>query len=134
MRMVAVEMTEKAFQAQVVAFLQDHGYLVYHTFDSRRCEPGYPDLDVVAGPKWRSCYIAHFYVELKREHGRITDDQQKWIDCLRAVGETVHVWRPSEWPNIQRLFDLPASRTAIAKDRNDRVSYLEARKLMAGKE
>lgn len=46
--------TEAAFQIRVVRLLTDHGYAVYHTHDSRRSEPGFPDLIAIRGP--RACW------------------------------------------------------------------------------
>ena len=40
-------MTEKQFQSHIVQYAKMRGWLVYHTHDSRRSEPGFPDL--VAG-------------------------------------------------------------------------------------
>ena len=40
-------MTEKQFMAQVVELAKLKGWLVYHTYDSRRSEPGFPDLCMV---------------------------------------------------------------------------------------
>ena len=65
--------------------------MCYHTHDSRRSEPGFPDV-VVVGPHgllWR---------ELKSSTGRLTPDQRVWLDKLRQAGSDVDVWRPSDWP------------------------------------
>ena len=40
-------MTEKDFQAQIVELIGVLGGMVYHTHDSRRSAPGYPDLTIV---------------------------------------------------------------------------------------
>jgi hypothetical protein len=64
---------------------------VYHTHNSRRSEPGFPDLTVVG---------AHgvLFRELKSERGRVTADQRRWLDALAAAGADVVVWRPCDWP------------------------------------
>ena len=36
--------TEKGFQAAVVELARLRGWLVYHTYDSRRSAKGFPDL------------------------------------------------------------------------------------------
>lgn len=38
--------------------------------------------------------------ELKNETGKPTADQQKWLD---AAGPNGYLWRPSDWPEIQRV-------------------------------
>lgn len=37
------------------------------------------------------------YVELKRESGKTTPEQDEWIRDLRDAGQRVYVWRPSCW-------------------------------------
>ncbi len=68
------------------------GLLTYHTHDSRRSEPGYPDLTVV-GP------TGVLFRELKAERGRVTPDQRQWLDRLSAAGADADVWRPCDWPS-----------------------------------
>ena len=40
-------MTEKKFQAAVLQIANMYGWLAYHTHDSRRSAPGFPDLVLV---------------------------------------------------------------------------------------
>ena len=86
-------MLEVDFQQAVQDLCKTLGLLYYHTHNSRRSVPGFPDLVIVGpcGVLWR---------ELKTERGRVTRDQQKWIDGLREAGENVAVWRPSDMPRI----------------------------------
>jgi hypothetical protein len=44
-------MTEKQLQGAVVELAKRLGYLVYHTFDSRRSNPGWPDLVLCKPPR-----------------------------------------------------------------------------------
>jgi len=67
------------------------GLLTFHAYDSRRSEPGFPDL-VVVGPHgvlWR---------ELKSSRGRLTPEQVRWLDRLTEAGADADVWRPDAWP------------------------------------
>ena len=86
--------TEKDFQAAVINLARYTGWLVYHTHDSRRSEPGFPDL-VLAKDKWLVT------AELKTEKGTLTPAQTAWILALRETGNEVYVWRPSDWEQIQ---------------------------------
>jgi len=89
--MVAKAMPEKALQAKVIDLATRAGWLVYHTYDSRRSEPGFPDLVLVhptRGVLWR---------ELKKHTGKPTADQRKWLERLELAGEDVGIWRPMDW-------------------------------------
>jgi hypothetical protein len=50
---------------------------------------GWPDLVFVRGGDL-------FFAELKREIGKTTPEQDKWIAELRKTGHDVYVWRPSD--------------------------------------
>lgn len=86
-------MTEAELQTFVLAMARARGVLVYHTHDSRRSEPGFPDLVLVGayGVLWR---------ELKTEKGRPSVDQLRWIAVLTDAGQDVGIWRPSQWPEV----------------------------------
>lgn len=89
-------MSESDFQAQVIAYAEALGWHVYHTQDSRRSNPGWPDLAMVRGHRlilW----------ELKTEKGRVTPEQRDYIARLRDV-KTVYagIRRPSDWPWIEK--------------------------------
>ncbi len=91
---MTVPATERDFQQTVVETARALGYRVYHTFDSRRSEPGYPDLTLVRPgrpPVW---------LELKTEKGRLTDKQREWVELLLSAGCEVHVVRPDDFDQI----------------------------------
>ncbi len=92
-------MTEKEFQQKVMLYAKAHGWRCYHTFDSRRSQPGFPDLVLV-----RTCKAKRLiFAELKAEKGVLTAEQQEWVDALRLSGAFIYVWRPSDLPAIERL-------------------------------
>ena len=37
--------------------------------------------------------------ELKQQDGRMSDEQQVWLDKLTAAKADADVWRPSDWPD-----------------------------------
>ena len=83
--------TEKDFQAQVVEMAQDMGWLVYHPYDSRHSQKGYPDLTMVRKERV-------IWAELKSEYGTVTGVQRLWLKAL-PMGQ-VFVWRPKDWDTI----------------------------------
>lgn len=100
--------SEKALMTTVCTTAQLKGWLVYHTYDSRRSSPGFPDLCMVRGPR---CIFA----EIKAQRGKVTAEQQRWLDALRALSPTpplttdqptpveVYVWRPSDLDAIAQV-------------------------------
>jgi VRR-NUC domain len=85
---------EKAFAQAVLDLARWCGWLCYHTFDSRRSVPGFPDLVLVRPP---SVVVA----ELKTDRGRLTPVQRDWLEALtQCPGLEVYVWRPSDWEAI----------------------------------
>lgn len=85
-------MAEKPFQVRVVQLAKFHGFeLVYHTHDSRRSAPGFPDLVLVSSRRKRVMYR-----ELKSSKGRVSADQQAWLGALALAGQDVGVWRPAD--------------------------------------
>lgn len=95
-------MSEKDFQAGVLKLALFHGFkLRYHTHDSRRSAPGFPDL-VLVNPRtgrvlWR---------ELKTNKGRVSPEQQEWLDGLTACGMDAGVWRPNDLDDGRVLAEL----------------------------
>ena len=85
-------MTEREWQAQVVDAARLMGWRVYHTHDSRRSEPGWPDLALV-----RDRLVM---AELKTDTGRVSNDQQKWLALLTAAGVETYLWRPSDFDEV----------------------------------
>ena len=89
--------SEKEFQAQVIKMARLLAWRVYHTFDSRRSESGFPDLCMA---RWGRLIFA----ELKSEKGRLTPAQDRWADVLKRVsGAEVYEWRPHDWDSITEI-------------------------------
>lgn len=91
-----LKQTEAEFQAAVVEFLRLKGWLVFHPYDSRKSEPGFPDLVCVKDRV--------VWVELKVDGGRLSPHQRKWLDKLEAAGEETYVMYPADWDTIKRVF------------------------------
>lgn len=102
-------MTEDEFTTSVRQTAEAYGYLAYHTHDSRRSTSGFPDLVMI---RVRQLAVRVVIAELKlhpetQKRGRPTDDQERWLEAWRAVGEAmaggpaallrVYVWRPPDY-------------------------------------
>ena len=100
--------SESDFQDWVIARLDEAGAWWYHTHDSRRCPPGYPDLHVCDTRRERA-----FFVELKTAKGKLSADQERVIAVLRRCKQVVHVWRPADAPQILAELGLAPDRRAV---------------------
>lgn len=81
---------ETDFQEQVVSLALLCGWLVYHTYDSRRSRKGFPDLVLVKPPRV-------IFAELKAADGRTTVEQREWLDALnRCPGVEAYLLRPAD--------------------------------------
>ncbi len=98
--MIAEQMSENDLLNKVIDTALRYGWMYYHTYNSRRSVPGFLDLVLVhadRGVLWR---------ELKKQNGRVSPDQRKWMDRLTAAGENVGVWRPSDWVSDRIVKEL----------------------------
>ena len=102
-------MKEGEFQQQVEDLAKLFKWRFYHTHDSRRSEPGFPDLVMVRESRL-------IFAELKTDakSSQPTAAQTEWLLALRVVAEyaqlarddpslrpiEVFVWRPSDWDGI----------------------------------
>lgn len=98
-----LELTELEWQRQVLDLAELYGWLVYHTYDSRRSQPGFPDLVLLRAPADRHPEL--LFVELKRAKGRVRPEQKAWIAGLVRIGRAApavecHVWRPQQFDEV----------------------------------
>jgi hypothetical protein len=89
----ALPITERDFQRQVLDFARILGWTAYHPMLSKWSERGWPDLSMVRGPRL-------LFAELKRENGKTSPHQDKWLGLLRETGAEVYLWRPSDIDTI----------------------------------
>ena len=82
-------MTEAALQDAVASLVRWLGLLAYHTYDSRRSGPGFPDL-VITGEH------GHMFRELKTRTGKLSPAQETWLGLLTRAGADAGVWRPED--------------------------------------
>jgi len=81
-------MSEKELQSTVMEIMRWQGWKTYHVYDSRRSEPGYPDVTAVKGSRL-------MFVEFKTEAGKIKASQIEWLDALVEAHDEVYLVRPS---------------------------------------
>lgn len=84
-------MTEADLLQAVRDLARMRGWLCYHTHNSRRSEPGFPDV-ILCHPRTGQMLA----VELKSETGRITREQRTWLDALQGAGVDARVWFPRD--------------------------------------
>ena len=86
--------TEASWQSTVIDLAELTGWWVYHNPDSRRSQPGFPDLVLFRAPRV-------MFLELKRETGRLSTVQREVLAELEGCpGVEVHVARPSDWASL----------------------------------
>jgi len=100
-------MTEQQLQDAVTALADVLGWSWYHTHDSRRSRPGYPDLHLWHPGKGRG-----LFVELKRAgKGPTAAQAAVLLELAQVYGQdAVHVWTPTDWSNgtVQQCLSAPA--------------------------
>ena len=95
-------MSEQGLQAAITQLCRMLGVRWYHTADSRRSNKGWPDLAM-----WARGFILR---ELKTDAGKLTAEQQRCGDELRAAGQDWDVWRPADLTSGRILRELQAIR------------------------
>lgn len=94
-------MTEADLQNSLRDLARRFGWLTYHTHDSRRSDPGFPDTVLTRGGRL-------IFAELKSDKGRLRPEQMAWLCALRETCDVLHpsrqvqvfVWRPRDWDAI----------------------------------
>lgn len=88
------KLSEKEYQAHIVAAAQTLGWTIYHTYNSRRSTRGFPDLVLVRPPRV-------IFAEVKTLKGEVTPVQGYWRDDLEACpGVEYYLWRPKDWDSV----------------------------------
>jgi hypothetical protein len=91
-----IDISEKEFMSKVIAYAVSRGFLVYHTHDSRRSEPGFPDLIFIRQSRW-------IVAELKTKGKKPTTAQSKWLKAFGAVCPEVFTWWPDDFKTIKEI-------------------------------
>lgn len=95
--------TEEEFRVSVKELAASLGWLTYHTNNSRKSDPGFPDVVFVRERV--------FYAELKSQSGKKpTPDQRKWAKALKDAGAEYYLWRPADWEEAVRVLSTRVER------------------------
>ena len=100
-------MIESDFRRQVADLAQLYGFLVDFHFRSYRdntregVTPGIPDMTLCKKETKKLKYI-----ELKMPGKKVSEDQQKWIDALRACGAEVYIFTWSETIVVEEILPI----------------------------
>jgi hypothetical protein len=84
----AYAMTEAELQAAVKKLCAHFAIRYYHTHDSRRSDPGFPDVVAVGA--------GLVFAELKSQRGQLAPEQRQWAAALRKAGQAWYLWRPAD--------------------------------------
>ena len=100
---------EAKLQDDIIDLAKKTGWRYWHDSSRKKNRKGWPDLVLLRGGRM-------VVAELKRQQYKPNESQQAWLDAFSAVAEaasaqgadiiSVHVWRPSDWPeNIVRILE-----------------------------
>ncbi|CAM5466152.1 VRR-NUC domain-containing protein [Streptomyces aurantiogriseus] len=104
--------SEEQWRHQVRDIATRYGWrLQYHTADSRRSDPGWPD-EVFGHLGQRRT----LFVEFKTDTGRIRPAQREWLAHLADSGFEVAVWRPRDLPTVLGVLGPARQRAALPSD------------------
>ena len=85
---------ERRFMERIRTLAKAHSWKCFHVYDSRRSEPGWPDMILCDG-------VSLLGVEVKTNTGKLTPEQQIRLSLLEHAGVETHIWKPKDWPLIE---------------------------------
>ena len=100
---IAAAMSEDELQSRITSGTRREpglcaqlGLMYFHAYDSRRSPHGWPDL-VIARPHTAGYPGgAVLFAELKSQSGKVTPQQEAWLEALQFAGCETRCWRPSD--------------------------------------
>lgn len=103
---------EADFQKAVIDYARLHDWQVTHVTPAKwtaaglvpdSAQKGFPDLMFMRPVDGFIRPYGLVFAELKKRDGRKRPGQQEWIDSLVAAGVPAFLWRPADWPAIERV-------------------------------
>lgn len=100
------QLREREWQSEVIFQAKARGWKWYHPPDNKpnaygriqQIVAGFPDLVLVKNG-------TIIFVELKRETGVMSVEQEGWFEELRACGLTCYLWRPSDFLDMVQILN-----------------------------
>ena len=90
---------EKQLMQTLIQCARLNNWFVYHTFDSRRSDAGFPDCVCVKGGRM-------LVFELKAQNGRVSRQQRQWIEAFEDVPMVIAaIVRPEPKEDGEMSFD-----------------------------
>lgn len=118
------QMTEAQLNSRVLYRAKKHGWKVLRIQRALAggawmtpAAKGFPDL-LLVGPRM-------LYRELKRELGRLSEEQETWREAILAAGGDWAVWRPSDLRTGEILRDLTSPTGMVSALEQDYIDYEE---------
>jgi len=94
-------LAEAGLLEHIRALARRHGWLCYHTHDSRKSDAGFPDLVLCRPPSVHGPGRLLF-LECKTSTGQVTEAQARWLALLgRVPGVEARVVRPQDLGAIE---------------------------------
>jgi hypothetical protein len=94
---MSAAVTERDLTGYVRDTARLFGWRRSHTWLSKHSPAGFPDEVLVRPPRL-------IFAELKSNTGRLSPDQQAWLEELREVpGVEVYVWNPADMDTIAEI-------------------------------
>lgn len=81
--------TEKHLTERIRQLVKKYDGMRYHTFNSQFSPSGFPDETILVGGRL-------LFAELKKELGKVTTEQETWLNELTFVGAECYLWKPSD--------------------------------------
>lgn len=89
--------SEAQWQSTVISIARLNGWMVYWAPANKPTAAGHVQSITAGWPDLVFLRAGDFFVaELKRETGKTSPDQDKWLAELGKAGVETHVWRPSD--------------------------------------
>ena len=90
------KITERQWQEQVEELAAMLGWKKYHTWNSIKSDPGFPDLVLVRPPRL-------IFAELKVDGKKPDARQLAWLDDVRECGVQSYLWYPEELEKVKEV-------------------------------
>lgn len=105
LQVINESISEKEFMDVVIQAAELLGWKVSHTWLSIHSPSGYPDL-TLARENNEDGSASLIFLELKKQSGKLTQEQAAWLELLsRVQGVVAKCVRPSDWLEIEKLLE-----------------------------